>query len=78
MREWLKINDMKTEMIGQIHDSIILDVHPDELERVYLLTQEITTERLPEAWDWITIPLEVDFEITGHEISRQGPDQCRQ
>jgi len=53
-----------TRLIGQIHDSIILDVNPTELERVYLLTREITTERLPKAWNWITVPLEVDFELS--------------
>ena len=52
-----------TRVIGQIHDSIILDVHPDELEEVYYTVKDITTIQLPKAWDWIIVPLDVKFEL---------------
>ena len=44
-------------MIGQIHDSIILDVNPDELKEVHQTVLDVTTVQLPKAWDWIVVPL---------------------
>jgi DNA polymerase-1 len=52
-----------TKLIGQIHDSILLDVHPDELKYVSEIAHDITTKQLPKAWTWINVPLEVDAEI---------------
>jgi len=53
----------KSKLIGQIHDAIILDVHPDELQAVAEMVHIITTKELPKAWDWINVPLEVDAEL---------------
>lgn len=52
-----------TKIISQIHDSILLDVHPDELQRIARKIKKITTVDLPEAWKWINVPLEVDAEL---------------
>ena len=54
----------QTKLIGQIHDSIIFDVHPPELEHVAKTVHKIATEELPKAWPWIIVPLEVDMELT--------------
>lgn len=53
----------KTKIIGQIHDSIMFDAHPSELENILILAKEITCKELPRAWRWITVPLEVDAEV---------------
>ena len=52
-----------TQIIGQIHDSIILDVNPNELKKVWQTIHYITCEDLPGTWKWICVPLEVDAEI---------------
>ncbi|MFW5700482.1 MAG: DNA polymerase [Cyclobacteriaceae bacterium] len=51
-----------TKLIGQIHDSVILDVHPNELDYVVAVAQDITTKKLSKEWDWINVPLEVEIE----------------
>jgi DNA polymerase I-like protein with 3'-5' exonuclease and polymerase domains len=51
-------------LIGQIHDSIIIDVHPDELNRVMRVVQRVTCEDLPRAWKWIIVPLEIEAELS--------------
>lgn len=53
----------RTRLIGQIHDAVILDVHPDELEYVAETIQRVTCRDLPEAWPWIIVPLEVEADI---------------
>lgn len=52
----------KTKIIGQIHDAIIFDVYPPELEDVKKLATDVMTRQLPDNWDWITVPLEVEFD----------------
>jgi hypothetical protein len=53
-----------TRLIGQIHDSILLDVLPSELEYVVKTANRVASEELTEAWKWLIVPMEVDFEIT--------------
>jgi len=52
-----------SRLIGQVHDSLVMDVHPDELEYVIGTVKRVTCEELPKAWDWIIVPLSVDMEI---------------
>ena len=55
---------MRTKIIGQIHDSIILDVHPSELQDVLESAKRIMTEDIRRAWSWIITPLVVEAEMS--------------
>jgi len=59
----LQLPGWRSRIIGQIHDAIVLDVHPVELPMLVKHIKRITTEDLPRAWDWINVPLDVDFEV---------------
>jgi DNA polymerase I-like protein with 3'-5' exonuclease and polymerase domains len=64
---------LDTRIIGQIHDSLILDVNPNELELVAKTIHRITTKDLLEHWNWIILPLEVDadlFQVDGSWIDK--------
>ena len=52
-----------TRLIGQIHDSILFDVAPDELNHVIKSVKRITEIELLKTWDWIIVPLHVDIEL---------------
>lgn len=52
-----------TRLIGQIHDSLLLDAHPDEVNKLLPIIRRITCEDLPKQWPWIIVPLEIDAEI---------------
>ncbi len=54
----------RNRILGQVHDSIILNVHPDDLQDVLGLIREISTERVRKHWGWINVPLEVDAEAS--------------
>ena len=54
---------MKSRIIGQIHDSILLDVHRTELNVVLVKAKQIMTELLPQAWPWVIVPMEVEAEV---------------
>lgn len=55
---------MRTKLIGQIHDSVIATSPPDEIQEFLGLAHEVMTKKLPSAWDWICVPLEVEAEVT--------------
>jgi len=64
LKKDLKKKNLKTKSIGQIHDSIVLDVVPNEAQEIAKMAREIMTVRLRETWDWITVPLDIEIEMT--------------
>lgn len=59
----LKKVNMKTKIVGQIHDSIIADVPLDELDDYLVLAKDTMTNKLHKKWDWLTVPFEVEAEV---------------
>ena len=53
----------KTKIVGQIHDSILFDVHPDELDYVLPVIQCIMCNDVRQHWKWITVPLEIEADL---------------
>lgn len=51
-----------TKLIGQIHDSIVFDVHPDEAEHVEETVHRVIGIQLPKAFTWINVPMEIEIE----------------
>ena len=59
----ISINDKwKTRAIGQIHDEMIFDTHPDERNMLLETIEYVATEWLPEQWEWINIPLQMEVD----------------
>jgi len=53
-----------TKIIGQIHDSIVLDVNSSELQMVLNVMNCIMCNDVRQHWDWIIVPLEIEAEIS--------------
>ena len=62
MRE-LRRRGLKTLIVGQIHDSVILDIPKDEVKAVHEMLLDIVGN-LHKEFTWMTIPMEMDFEIS--------------
>jgi DNA polymerase-1 len=58
----LRKRKMKSLIVGQIHDSLLLDVVKEEMEDVLALAKEVMTEWLLMDWEWIITPLEIEAE----------------
>ena len=52
-----------SRLFGQIHDEMLADTHPDELEHVAKTIKKVTCKDLPEAWPWIIVPLDVEADL---------------
>ena len=53
---------MDSQLIGQIHDSMVMDVLPAEEEYLDHLVWDYATQKVREHWPWITVPLQVEQE----------------
>jgi len=60
----LKKKKFKTCIIGQIHDSIVLDVVPNELDDVLSILRKVMCEDIKKYWKWIIVPLDIEIEAT--------------
>lgn len=54
---------MRSKIVGQIHDSLIGDVHRDELRDYLQLVEHVVTVQLRKHYTWLVVPLEVEYEI---------------
>ena len=53
----------KTKIVGQIHDSIVADVHLDELDEYLEEAKRVMTVDVRNHWKWIVTPLEIEAEV---------------
>lgn len=63
LHRWLRKHRMQSLIVGQIHDSIVLDVKREELQDVVAAARTIMCELIRKQWPWIITPLEVEVEV---------------
>jgi DNA polymerase I-like protein with 3'-5' exonuclease and polymerase domains len=63
-----------SRLIGQIHDAIVLDIEPSEMEHVMKTVKRVTCVDLPRKWPWIIVPLDVEAEVC--EVDRPWNKKC--
>lgn len=56
--------NLDTKLVGQIHDAIILDIHPDELEEVAGVVHQVMCEDIRKAFPWLVVPLDIEADVT--------------
>jgi hypothetical protein len=54
---------MKSRVAGQIHDSVIGDVHRKELKDYLEIVHTIMTQDIRKAYPWLIVPLDIENEI---------------
>ena len=59
----LRKYQMKSLIVGQIHDSLIGDVRIDELRDYLAIVEKVTTVDLLRWYRWLIIPLQIEYEI---------------
>lgn len=58
-----------SKIIGNIHDSIVFDINPDELEEIKPIIRHVMTKDIRDEFDWIILDLDIDAEISGVDKS---------
>ena len=59
-----KERKMKSKVIGEIHDAVLIDAHKKEYNAVLEIMQQVMTVDVRKAWDWIIIPLQIEIEAS--------------
>lgn len=68
----LEVQSMKSRLIGQIHDELVLEYHPDELNHVIDLIRKVACIWLRKVWPWIIVPLEIEANIFEVDVPWSG------
>jgi len=63
INRYIKKNNLKSRIIGQIHDSIVFEFWPPEINSLMQEVTRIATQNVRTYWSWIIIPLEIEFEL---------------
>ena len=68
---------MKSLIIGQIHDSIVIDAVPSEIQMIYDMYLE-SQDAVRKMWDWIVYPIVVESDLgapgaSWADLKEQGP-----
>jgi DNA polymerase-1 len=64
MNRYLRKNKMRTKIIGQIYDSIVFDMCPDEKEILKPVIRYVMTKKIKKKFDWIIVPLDIEIEVS--------------
>jgi DNA polymerase I-like protein with 3'-5' exonuclease and polymerase domains len=59
----LKESGIRAKLFLQIHDSVVGVVHPDDVAAYRQLFID-GINRLRKVWDWIIVPIELEFEVS--------------
>lgn len=61
--------NLRTRIVGQIHDSLISDAPTNELGTYWEIVEELVTQKLRKRYEWLIVPLEIEYEIAASEGS---------
>ncbi|MDE2095784.1 MAG: hypothetical protein KGL39_00890 [Patescibacteria group bacterium] len=64
IQKLLKKRGLKSLIIAQIHDCLLLDVLKEELQEVLYLAKRVMTQDLLKAWNWLVVPMDVEVDVT--------------
>jgi len=60
----LKKYNMKTLLVGQIHDDVVSDTPDKELKNYLEMAMHVITVELKKHWSFITVPMRAEIEVT--------------
>jgi DNA polymerase I-like protein with 3'-5' exonuclease and polymerase domains len=64
INKYLRKYKFKTNIIGQIYDSIVFDMCPEEKEKLKPVIRYVMTKKIKKMFPWIIVPLEIEMEVS--------------
>lgn len=62
LQDQIEARGWHTSIIAEIHDSLLLDLVPEEEEKIDYLVWDFITHRIPKIWPWVDVPLTMKCE----------------
>jgi DNA polymerase-1 len=69
IHKWMKARRLRSRIVGQIHDEITQDNHPEEQDTVLTKEHKIMCQDIKAHWSWIIVPLDIEAEFAGIDES---------
>lgn len=69
IQDYIDRYDMRSRLIGQIHDSVVAECPEDEVQDYLTAAHHILTITVPKRWPWVTIPIDIEAEVCGVDES---------
>lgn len=66
----------RSSIIGQIHDSIVADIHPEDEAQADRIINRNSTQLIRQHWPWIIVPLKVEKERSKVDGSWDEMEEC--
>lgn len=63
IQRWIEKYRMKTLIVGEIHDCLVLDAPIGEVQDVLNACKYIMTTALQKAWSWVIVPMSVEVDV---------------
>jgi len=63
LQKWLVKNKLKSRIIAEIHDSLLMYFHNKEVDYVLEKAHQIMTQDIRKHWKWIIVPMSIEAEI---------------
>jgi DNA polymerase-1 len=63
LQNWMNKKKLKSKIIAEIHDSMVLYFHKDEVDHILEKAVQIMTKDIREHWECICVPLTVEAEV---------------
>ncbi len=64
VQKFIETNNLKSKIIAEIHDSLIIDFDMNEKDILIPEIKKIMTKDIIDNWNWIIVPLEVSIDIS--------------
>jgi len=64
LQKFIENNNLKSKIIAEIHDSILIDFNMNEKDILISKIKNIMTKEVIDYWNWIIVPLSVSMEIS--------------
>lgn len=64
MNQFLRKEKFNSVIVGQIHDSLVMDIDPAEWNILKTTIHKLLAE-IRKEWDWIIVPITIEAEMTG-------------
>lgn len=75
-RRKIKEISNRSAIIGQIHDSLIVDAHPDDEEEIDNIIYHYGVRKTMKKYDWIIVPLNIEKERSEIDGSWANMEEC--
>lgn len=63
LNDWLVKKKLKSRIIAEIHDSLLMYFHNREIDYVLEKAYQIMTQDIRKHWKWIIVPMNIEAEI---------------